>query len=163
VGARLVGGANCTAEELLTAIKTGKVRALVVLREDFLGELGTDAMAARGALDFLMTLDWRVTPTVKASDVALPLCAYGEMDGSVINFEGRMQLLRPGLTPYEESDPAWRPLLEIASRLGGAPVPKNFREAFRWAASRIPELSHLDTPALGKFGVSLESPAPGRA
>jgi len=162
VGARLVGGANCTPEDLLAAIKTGKVRALVVLREDFLGEFGAEAMAARGALDFLMTLDWRVTATVKASDVALPLCAYGEMDGSLINYQGRIQLLRPGLTPFEESDPAWKPLLEIASRLGGAAVPKNFREAFRWAASRVPALSQLDTPALGKYGVALESPETGR-
>jgi hypothetical protein len=41
-------------------------------------------------------------------------------------------------------------------------VPKNFREAFRWAVSRVPVLGHLDTPALGKLGVSLESPASER-
>jgi predicted molibdopterin-dependent oxidoreductase YjgC len=112
---------------------------------------------ARGALDFLLTLDWRVTPTVNASDLALPVSAYGEMDGSIVNFEGRLQLLRPGLRPYQESDPAWRPLLEIAFRLGGSAVPKSFREAFRWTASRVPLFAGIDTPALGKLGLQLDS------
>ena len=160
LGARLVGGANSKVEELLAAVRTGKVRALIVLREDPLGELGPEWADTRGVLDFLLTLDWRVTPTVKASDVALPLCAYGEMDGSIMNFQGRFQLLRPGLTPFGESDPAWKPLLEIAARMGGPPAPKTFRQAFRAAVARIPELSSLDTPALGKAGISLETFSP---
>ena len=155
-GARLAGGANCSVEKLITAIRTGQVRALVVLREDLLGDLGQEAVEARGALDFLMTLDWRITPTVKASDLALPVCAFGELDGSVINCQGRVQLLRAGLLPHQESDPAWRPLLEIAARLGGSPVPKNFREAFRWAVSHVPAMAGLDTPAVGKRGVTVQ-------
>jgi len=160
-GARLAGGADGTVEELIASVRTGQVRALVVLREDVLGDFGAEAVEARGALDFLLTLDWRATPTTKASDLALPVPAYGEMDGSIINFEGRIQLLRAGLVPHRESDPAWRPLLEIASRLGGPPlaVPKNFREAFRWAASRVPALSGLDTPAVGMLGVPFEAAA----
>jgi predicted molibdopterin-dependent oxidoreductase YjgC len=81
------------------------------------------------------------------------------MDGSVVNFQGRIQLVRPGLIPYQESDPAWRPLWEIASRMGGAAPLKTFREAFRRAASRVPLLASLDTPALGKLGVSLQPPS----
>jgi len=163
LGAKRVGGANTTMEDLLAAIRTGQVRALIVLREDPLGDFGAEALAARGALDFLLTLDWRVTPTVKAADVALPVCAYGEMDGSIINFQGRFQLVRPGLAPFGESDPAWKPLLEIASRLGGAAAPKTFREAFRSGVARMAELSSLDTPALGKMGISLDNLSPQKS
>ena len=156
-GARLAGGANCKMEDLLASVRTGQIRALVVLREDYLGDYGEEAKVARGALDFLLCLDWRVTPTTDAADLALPVSAYGEMDGSIVNFEGRLQLLRAGLLPFQESDPAWRPLLEIASRLGGAAVPKSFREAFRWTASRVPLVSGLDTPDVGKLGVQLQA------
>ena len=93
---------------------------------------------------------------MKASDLAFPLCAFGEMDGSAVNFEGRIQLLRPGLAPYQESDPGWKALYEIASRLGGGAIPRSFREAFRATAARIPALTGLDTPALGQSGVLLD-------
>jgi NADH-quinone oxidoreductase subunit G len=164
-GARLAGGANARLEDLIAAVETGKVRALVVLREDPLGSLGPRGQKAREALDFLLVLDWRVSPTVAAADVALPVCAYGEQDGSLVNFQGRMQLLRAGLRPPGESDPAWKPLYEIAARLEGPPleVPKSFRDAFRRAVAQVPGLSTLDTPALGKAGVAIELPPAGRA
>lgn len=76
-----------------------------------------------------------------------------------------MQLLRAGLRPAGEADPGWKPLSEIAARLEGAPleVPKSFREAFRRAVAQVPGLSGLDTPALGKAGVSIEPASAGGA
>ncbi len=164
-GARLVGDANTRMEDLMAAVETGKIRGLVVLREDFLEGLGERGTKMREALDFLLVLDWRATRTAQAADLALPVTAYGEQDGSLVNFQGRMQLLRPGLRPPGEADPAWKPLYEIAARLEGAPleVPKSFREAFRRAVAQVPGLSGLDTPALGKAGVSIEPAITGRA
>ena len=156
LGARLAGGANATLAEILEAAAQGTIRALIVLREDPVGEGGEEAARALSALDYLLTLDWRVTATVKASDLALPVCAFGEMDGSAVNFQGRIQLLRPGLSPHGESDPAWKPLCEIAARLGGAEVPRSFREAFRATAARVGALSGVDTPALGASGLLLD-------
>jgi NADH-quinone oxidoreductase subunit G len=155
LGARLAGGANETLPEILSAAAKGSIRALIVLREDPLGEGGEEAARALESLDLLITLDWRLSKTAIASDLAFPLCAYGEMDGSAINFEGRIQLLRPALVPFKESDPGWRPLYEIASRFGGGEVPRTFREAFRATASRVPALAGVDTPALGEAGVLL--------
>jgi len=83
---------------------------LVVLREDPLGEGGEAVAKAFRKLSFLLTLDWRTTRTAAISHLALPVCAYGEMDGSYLNFEGRIQLVRAGLLPFQESDPAWKPL-----------------------------------------------------
>jgi hypothetical protein len=77
------------------------------------------------------------------------------MDGSAMNFEGRLQLLRPGLLPQGESDPAWRPLYEMVARLGGEPAPQSFREAFRRSASRPGPLFGIDTPAVGTAGLDL--------
>ena len=154
LGARIAGGANASMEELLEAVRRGEVRALIVLREDPIGEggAGVDGFAK---LDFLLTLDWKVTPTLLASHLALPVCAYGEMDGSYLNFQGRLQLARAGLVPFQESDPAWRPLLDLARRFGGEEAPPSFREAFRALAFRIPALTGLDTPAIGRLGVGL--------
>jgi NADH-quinone oxidoreductase subunit G len=158
LGARLAGGANTTLPEILSAAAKGEIRALLVLREDPLGEGVAEAARALESLDLLITLDWRISETVKASDLVFPLAAYGEMDGSAINFEGRIQLLRPGLVPFKESDPGWKPLGEIAARLGGGEVPRTFREAFRMTASRVSALAGLDTPALGETGILLHLP-----
>ncbi|HEV8334982.1 MAG TPA: 2Fe-2S iron-sulfur cluster-binding protein [Candidatus Polarisedimenticolia bacterium] len=154
-GALLIGGVNARLDEIVAAAAKGEIRALIVLREDPIGEGGEEAGAALGTLDLLLTLDWRVTPTVRASDLALPVCAYGELDGSAMNFEGRLQLLRPGLLPHGESDPAWRPLYEMVARLGGEPAPQSFRDAFRRSASRPGPLFGLDTPAVGTAGLDL--------
>jgi NADH-quinone oxidoreductase subunit G len=148
-GARMVGGITAKPEEILEGVRRGEIRALIVLREDPLGEAG--APAAKPEL--LLALDWRVTATTRAAHLALPVCAYGEMDGSYVNFEGRIQLVRAGLRPSRESDPAWRPLLEIAKRLGGGEVPKSSREAFRWMAANVSALAGLDTPQVGLAGV----------
>jgi NADH-quinone oxidoreductase subunit G len=155
LGARLAGGANATLREILSAAANGEVRALIVLREDPLGEGAEEAERALETLDLLITLDWRISATVDASDLAFPVPAFGEMDGSAINLDGRIQLLRPGLTPFQEADPGWKPLYEIAARLGGGEVPRTFREAFRACASRVAALSGLDTPALGPSGALL--------
>jgi NADH-quinone oxidoreductase subunit G len=155
LGARLAGGANATLQEVLSAAAKGEVRALIVLREDPLGEEAQGAERALQALDLLITLDWRISATVDASDLAFPLSAFGEMDGSAINLDGRIQLLRPGLTPFQEADPGWKPLYEIAARLGGREVPRTFRGAFRAGASKVAALSGLDTPALGQSGALL--------
>ncbi len=157
-GARLAGGANATLQDVLSAARKGEVRALIVLREDPLGDIGEEAEKALEALDLLITLDWRSTATVKASDLAFPLAAFGEMDGSAINVEGRIQLLRAGLVPFKESDPGWKVLYEIAARLGGGEVPRTFREAFRATVARVPALAGLDTPALGQSGLLLNLP-----
>jgi NADH-quinone oxidoreductase subunit G len=158
LGARLAGGINVSPAEILSAAAKGEIRALIVLREDPLGDGGEEAATALESLDFLLTLDWRNSATVEASDMALPVCAFGEMDGTAVNFQGRVQLLRAGLVPFEESDPGWKPLYEIAARLGGGEVPRSFREAFRATASRVAALSGLDTPSLGMQGLSLSLP-----
>jgi NADH dehydrogenase/NADH:ubiquinone oxidoreductase subunit G len=77
------------------------------------------------------------------------------MDGSVVNFQGRLQLMRAGLTSPGEADPGWKPLYELAARAGGEPGPRNYREAFRRTAQAVPALSGLDTPAVGARGVRL--------
>ena len=156
LGARLVGGAGARVSDLVPAIASGEIRGLVVLREDPLGEGGEVVAEAFRKLSFLLTLDWRKTRTAAISHLALPVCAYGEMDGSYLNFEGRIQLVRAGLLPFQESDPAWKPLLEIAHRLGGGEVPASAREVFRSLAARRPFLARLDTPAVGKMGVRLD-------
>jgi len=158
LGARLAGGANASIEDLLTAARNGQIRALMVLREDPLGDGGKDVAETLEQLDFFLTLDWKVTPTVRASHLALPVCAYVEMDGYTINFEGRIQLIRAGLVPFKESVPAWRHLLEIARRLGGAEVPRTAREVFKSLGSELPALAGLDTPDLGKLGLHLNVP-----
>jgi NADH-quinone oxidoreductase subunit G len=162
LGARRVGGANESVGDLLAAVGTGQVRALVILREDPVGDRGEEAASALGALDFLLTLDWRITATVRISDLALPVCALGEIDGSALNFEGRLQLLRAGLVPYRESDPAWRPLYQMTARLGGGEAPKSFREAFRRMAGAVPFLAGMDTPAVGMAGLRIPPAAEGR-
>ena len=48
-----------------------------------------------------------------ASDVWLPATAWAEEDGTLVNFEGRIQRVRRAHLPRGESRPGWRVVTDI--------------------------------------------------
>jgi len=94
--------------------------------------------------------------------VALPACGYGEFEGTMVNFQGRVQRLRAGLRPPGEADPAWRILRDLGRRFD---LPNEYatpRAVFDDVAARVPAFSGLSYRALGHLGAPLQGgPARG--
>jgi len=157
-GAALVGvGAPHAGrvKEILEDVAAGRVRGLVVVGEDPVGEglLGPEAL---GKLEALIAVDWWNSPTMAAADVALPCAGYGEFEGVFVSFEGRAQRARRALRPRGLADPAWRILAELGRRFGMAGEYASASAVFDEVAKTHPAFAGLSHRALGTLGLRLE-------
>ena len=153
-------------KEILEDASGGRVRGLVVVGEDLTALPGFSS-ALLDNLDALVAIDWWTSPTVERAHVALPACGYGEHEGTVVNFQGRVQRLRAGLTPKGEADPAWRILRDLGRRFGLPNEYETPRAVFDDVASRVPTFAGHSYRTLGALGAPLAvaratgAPSPG--
>jgi len=157
-GAALVGvGAPHAGrvKEILEDLAAGRVRGLVVVGEDPIGD-GLLTEAARRNLEALVVVDWWRSPTAEAADVALPSCGYGEAEGVFVNFEGRAQRVRAAIRPAGQADPVWRILAALGNRFGLSGDYPSASRLFDEVASSTPAFGGLSYRALGEPGVRLK-------
>ena len=106
---------------ILGAAATGRIAVLVLLGADPLTDF-PDPELARQALERANTVI-AVDPFINASaaaaaDIVLPAAAFGEVDGSHTNLEGRVTPIRQKVTPPGTARPDWMIAAELAMRLG---------------------------------------------
>ena len=102
-----------------------------------------------------------------ASDLIIPAAAYGEFDGTWVNFQGRAQRVRRGLTPKAIALEGWFMLAEVMKRLG-APAASSSYSPYSSAADVLEEIArqvpgfkalspqeHGEHGVLGSMGVAL--------
>jgi NADH-quinone oxidoreductase subunit G len=128
-GAALLGGSAPTFDQLLTGMEEGRIRALVCLEADPLGDCPRPQRLARAfeRLDFLAVLDYLPTKTARQADLLLPTATPAESAGTLINNEGRMQQLeavfQPGLPIRITGDGNHPPRVFSPDTPGGLPRP----------------------------------------
>ncbi|HEU4400665.1 MAG TPA: 2Fe-2S iron-sulfur cluster-binding protein [Candidatus Polarisedimenticolia bacterium] len=141
--------------EILDDVRAGRVRGLVIVGEDPVGD-GLITVEDLRRLQALVVVDWRQSPTLQAAHVALPACGYGEYEGVLVNFEGWAQRARAALKPRGEAEPAWRILLALGRRFGLAGDYANPSEVFDEVAARSPAFTGLSYRALGLLGARVQ-------
>ncbi len=85
---------------ILEAVKQRKIKALYVMEEDL---VGTDPELEQvlAKLDLLIVHTYTMNRTAKLANIVLPAATYAEKNGTWINFEGRIQRIRPAVTTKE--------------------------------------------------------------
>ncbi len=157
-GAALVGLGAPNAgrvKEILEDVSSGRVRGLLVVGEDPIGDGLIPASDLR-RLPALVAIDWWKSPTVEAAGVALPACGYGEWEGTLVNFEGRAQRCRAALKPQGETEPVWRILAALARPFGFGAEYASASAVFDEAAAGIPALAGMSYRSLGTGGAKLK-------
>src|SRR2546425_11488349 len=145
-------------KEILEDAAAGKVRGLVVVGEDLTGLPGFSETLFE-KLDVLVVIDWWQSLTAERAHVALPACGYGEFEGTMVNFQGRVQRLRAGLNPRGEADPVWRILRDLGRRFGLPSEYATSRAVFDDLAAKVPAFAGLSYRALGDLGAPLPAAA----
>jgi predicted molibdopterin-dependent oxidoreductase YjgC len=56
--------------------------------------------------------------TSAAADLVLPGASYAEVDGTFVNFEGRVQRLRKALEPLADARSTWKLIQDLAAGQG---------------------------------------------
>jgi len=88
-------------------------------------------------------------------DLVLPAAAYGEFDGTWINFQERAQRVRRALTPPGIALEAWRLASELMMRLGIPAAWASQADVLGEIASRVPSLQGLAGRPIGPLGKAL--------
>ena len=106
--------------EMFEAVLAGEMKALVLVGADPVSDCPDPDLARRAleAADFVVAIDAFETHSSRHADVLLPAAVWGEIDGTVTNVEGRVQRIRPSITPIGRARPLHAILDDLAVRLG---------------------------------------------
>jgi NADH-quinone oxidoreductase subunit G len=103
-GAELVGvrpgDAGFGFDKIIAGIKEGKIKAVYALECDFAAIPGVEEVLAK--LEFLAIHSSNENTTTKYADVVFAASTYAEKNGTMTNFQHRVQRIRPAVTTLEQ-------------------------------------------------------------
>jgi formate dehydrogenase alpha subunit len=148
--------------EMFDAIQTGRIKALIVVRENPVITLPNPKRleAALRKLDFLLVIDTFLTETGGRADIVLPGATFAEKDGTFTSMERRVQWVRQAVPPLA-GKAEWEIISALSSAMGH---PMNYghpSEIFSEMASLTPIFRGMDYDTLQEAGVQWPCPEPG--
>ena len=155
-GAKLLG---VTAEpgarlpEIVEAVKSGRIRALVALGEDP-SEIGFTE-AELSALPAFVAMGILSNMATQNATVVLPSFAFAEKRGSMINGEGRLQRLNRAVAGPGQARDDWEILRDLIQAYAGKNGIYSIEDVFREISAAIPEFAGLSLSKIGDLGVPL--------
>jgi NADH-quinone oxidoreductase subunit G len=106
-------------EELLTALESGEIAGIVLLRSDLAGCVGEARVAAAlEAAGAVVVIDSYTSATAAYADVVLPVGAHVEAEGTFTNVAGRVQRVRQAFPPPGEARAGWMALADLGRQCG---------------------------------------------
>jgi NADH-quinone oxidoreductase subunit G len=136
------------------AARAGEFDALLVLGHDLWAAPGGRAAALERIPTRIVLAAWNDATVAKAT-VAVGVRAWAEVRGTMVNCQGRIQLMQAcPVVPNADLEPAWRVLAGLA---GQSWVSEN--DAFKAAQARSPRLAGITYRAIGPMGLVVPQPA----
>ncbi|MET8311849.1 formate dehydrogenase subunit alpha [Micromonospora sp. NPDC005173] len=140
--------------EMFEAAIAGRVRAMYVIGED-IAQTDPDSGNVRKALaacDLVVSHDLFLSRTAQLADVVFPAVSFLEKDGTFVNFDRRVQRVRPALTPPGQAKPDFDILRLLARTMGadlGCPTPA---DAMAECATLTPTFAGISHARLDRDG-----------
>jgi NADH-quinone oxidoreductase subunit G len=151
-GARALGFGDVAA--LVERIRGGGIDALIALGHDLLDEEALGGAEALEGLDAVIALDSHASALERVAHVLFPTRVAAEKHGTLTNFAGRVQRVRPAV------EPSWTAVSEgeILARLGAALGLDGFdgrfdvREVGKALSAALPSFEGIDLETVGDAG-----------
>jgi NADH-quinone oxidoreductase subunit G len=169
---------------ILQKIEDRKIKALYVVEENIVA-LYPEYKSAFDKLELLVVHSTNRNETTALADILFPASAYAEKNGTWINFEGRIQRIRPAVatldsdrtldgmelsrldkfgTSYDrwgnikkvDARSTWRIFGGLFSALGNRLKFNSADEVFEEMSRTIPELKNIDYDEIGEQGIQLQ-------
>ena len=166
VGAWLTLGLNAgpgaSLSQIVDAVKSGEIRALLLLGENPLKfGISEEHLAS---LSTLIVMDILSNDATKHASVVLPGSGFAEKRGSMINGDGRLQRLNRAVRPPGNARDDWEILRDLLQALGGSNGLYSIDDVFRQMSAEISQFANLTLNKIGDLGVHVvdveESPHP---
>jgi formate dehydrogenase alpha subunit len=118
----------------------GKLKGLYCIGEDVALTEGNTRKVEQAlkSLELLIVQDIFMTKTAELAHVVLPAASFAEKDGTFVNSERRVQLVRKAIEPVGRSKPDWVILCELAQRLGYPMQYQSTEEIFEEIRTLVP-------------------------
>ena len=160
--AAIVGDGDAAA--VIQAAKNGDLDTLVVLG-DLLDPADTiDLDGAADKLDQLIFVGPFVDAAANAAHLRLPASAWAEEDGTMVNCDGRVQLVRRCHRPRGEGRPGWRVLQDLYEGAGlASPGWSSWDEVYEAMSEEVGAFGGTASQSIGLLGLQIGEPAPAGA
>lgn len=171
-------------EGMMKEIREGKIRALYVMEDDMAGVPNLADTLSK--LDFLVVHASNHNEITKLADVVLSSSTYAEKHGTVTNFQGRVQRIRPAVAtletdraldglamsrldrfgahndrwtkgPRRDARPSWRIIRSVAAALGTRWKYGTAEEVFGEITQKVKSFSGLTYLRVGSKGALLKT------
>ncbi|HEY6191367.1 MAG TPA: molybdopterin-dependent oxidoreductase [Bacteroidota bacterium] len=169
-------------ESVLEGINAGSIKALYVIDEDLAAD--PDVAEVLSKLDLLIVHASSVNETTKIADIVLSSSTYAEKHGTIVNFQGHVQRLRPAVATAEmdraldgfsmsrldkfgapndrwtkslkrEARPTWRILTNVAGALNSRWKFNTAEDVFNEIASTVGAFKGMTYAKIGSRGMKL--------
>ncbi len=109
-----------TVAEMFHDLPHRRNRVMYIVGEDpvLTDSRGDHVRECLEAMDFVVVQDIFLNETAQYADVVLPAATFAEKDGTFINTERRVQLIRRAIKPRGDSKADWEIIQELANRFG---------------------------------------------
>ncbi|MGF1677895.1 MAG: molybdopterin-dependent oxidoreductase [Candidatus Methylacidiphilales bacterium] len=155
-GARLIGVGRDGAglPDLVAAVRSGKIEALVCWQEDAIAAgLNEDDLKK---LKLLVSASVLPNVTTNHAHFVLPVSGFAEKRGSLINVDGRLQRLNRAVSAPGQARDDWEVIQAIRHACGGGNSLHLIEDVFRQMTEKVPVLSGLTLGKIGDQGLALE-------
>ena len=171
-------------EGILDGIGKGKIKALYLIEDDLVNER-PELEEIFAKLDLLIMHATNMNKTASLADIILPAATYAEKNGTMINFQGRAQRLRPAVatinidralegmmlsrldkfgTKFDrwaeknkrDAYSTWKLLVMVANAAGNKLKFEMAEEVFEEMARTIDAFKGLDYDDIGELGAQLK-------
>jgi len=195
LGAELVGvsslkdGLNFNG--IIKAINEKKIKALYLIDDDLISA-DPSLENVLSKLDLLIVHSTNFNKTTDLADIIFPSAAYAEKNGTFVNFNGRVQRLKPAAATTEldrsldgmelsrldkfgtkfdrwgqgrkvEAKSTWKIMALLSAAMGNKMKYKMAEEVFDDIAHSIPAFKDLDYDIIGELGANLKLQAERKA
>jgi len=185
LGVDLILGKNRSSiKEIVDGIKSKKIKGIFIIEDDLVSA-DESLKEAISKLDLLIASSTNKSLTTENADIIFGASTYAEKNGTFVNFNGRVQRIRPAVaaenmersldqmamsrldkfgTKYDrwakgkkyDAKPSWQIISEI-SEYGNNKLKFNMaEEIFDEIANKVPEFKGLDYDVIGELGFQLE-------
>ena len=174
-------------EGILRGIKEGQIKALYVIEDNIAADPAVAQALSR--LEYLVVHSSSENETTRLADVVFPSSTYAEKNGTYVNFQGRVQRIRPAVATLEQdratdgfstsrldkfgspfdrwakgtkvdARPTWRIISGIASLMGAKYRYTSAEDVFNEIASTSDVFKGMSYRKLGSRGLMLFQPKP---
>jgi len=141
--------------EMIEQAKAGKLKGMFIVGENPASSFPRPSLVrkALASLEFLVTVDMFLTETARLADVVLPSASFAEKEGTVTNFEGRIQPMRKAIEPIGECLPDWKIILRLSKEMGQPMSYSSLQEVRNEIEELVPFYEHLTSADLEKEDV----------